>query len=373
MLYNIIYNHSEVIIMATEYNPKDYSPTLRDFASYKLAIAGCSRQTVNEYMRDLRAFFRFVIADRTGIDPSSEEYAQIKVDKIDIEFLRSIEVSEIYNYFFYCERELGNKANVRARKLCAIRALFKYYCKTRMMIENNPAEKVESPKKQKSLPKHMNLEEALEFIDTVRNDTSQTEYARIRNFCMVTLFLNCGMRLSELVGINTNDIDRFLRSVRILGKGSKERIIYFNDACRAALEEYIPLREQQKIASENENALFLSKQGKRINNRTVQLMVDKYLVLSGLGNRGLSVHKLRHTAATLMYSKGGVDVRVLKEILGHEQLNTTQIYTHVSNSEVEAAMAKNPLASFSPSDHPNKDKEETVHIGTLDAEEIKSN
>jgi site-specific recombinase XerD len=211
----------------------------------------------------------------------------------------------------------------------------------------------------------MTYEEAVYFIETVRNDTSQKDFIRVRNWCMVTLFLNCGMRLSELVGINLNDLDRFLRSVRILGKGNKERILYFNDACRTALEEYIPLREQQKVATENENALFLSRLGKRIDVRRVQQMVDKYLELSGLGNRGLSVHKLRHTAATLMYSKGGVDVRVLKEILGHEQLNTTQIYTHVSNSEVEAAMAKNPLASLTPTDAKEVNSDETVHIGTL--------
>ena len=351
--------------MATEYNPRDYSPTLRDFANYKLVIAGCARSTVNEYMRDIRAFFQFVIADRMGIDPASEEFSKITMDQVDLAFLRSVEVMEIYNYLSYCDLDKGNKQNVRARKLCAIRALFKYYCKTKMLIETNPAEKVDGPKKPKSLPKHMSFEEAVYFIETVRNDTSQTEYARIRNFCMVTLFLNCGMRLSELVGINLSDLDRFLRSVRIFGKGSKERILYFNDACRAALEEYIPLREQQKVATENENALFLSKQGKRINNRTVQVTVDKYLELSGLGNRGLSVHKLRHTAATLMYSKGGVDVRVLKEILGHEQLNTTQIYTHVSNSEVEAAMAKNPLSSLAPAEAKEVKTDEVVHIGTL--------
>ena len=332
--------------MATQYNPREYSPTLRDFANYKLVIAGCARSTVNEYMRDIRDFCKFVIADRTGTDPASEDFSQIKVDKVDLEFLRSVEVMEIYNYLSYCDLDKGNKQNVRARKLCAIRALFKYYCKTKMLIETNPAEKVDCPKKPKSLPKHMSLEEAVYFIETVRNDTSQTEYARIRNFCMVTLFLNCGMRLSELVGINLNDLDRFLRSVRILGKGSKERILYFNDACRAALEEYIPLREQQKIATENENALFLSKQGKRISNRTVQVIVEKYLELAGLGNRGLSVHKLRHTAATLMYQSGAVDVRVLKEILGHEQLNTTQIYTHVSNKGMEDAVNVNPLASI---------------------------
>ena len=219
--------------MSTEYKPSDFSPALQDFASYKQAIAGCSHRTVNEYMRDLRAFFQFVIADRTGVDPASEECKKISVTKVNIDFLRSVEVSEIYNYLFYCERDLKNQANVRARKLCAIRALFKYYCKTRMMIENNPAEKVEAPKKKKSLPKYMTYEEAVIFIETVRSDTSQTDYARIRNYCMVTLFLNCGMRLSELVGINLNDLDRFLRSVRILGKGNKERILYFNDACRA--------------------------------------------------------------------------------------------------------------------------------------------
>ncbi len=352
--------------MATEYNPKDYSPILRDFANYKLTIAGCSRATVNEYMRDIRAFFQFIIADRTGIDPDSEEFAKITMNQVDLAFLKSVEVMEIYNYLSYCDMTLGNKQNARARKLCAIRALFKYYCKTRMLIDNNPAEKVDGPKKPKSLPKHMTYEEAVYFIETVRNDTSQTDFIRIRNWCIVTLFLNCGMRLSELVGISLNDVDRFLRSVRILGKGNKERILYFNDACRAALEEYIPLREEQKVATENENALFLSRLGKRIDVRMVQKMVDKYLDASGLGNRGLSVHKLRHTAATLMYSKGGVDVRVLKEILGHEQLNTTQIYTHVSNSEVEAAMSKNPLAVLTPTEPVNSEKQETVYIGTLD-------
>ncbi len=350
--------------MSTEYDPREYSPALRDFANYKQTIAGCSPRTINEYMLDLRTFFRFIIADRRNIEYGSPEYEDISLLNVDIEFLRSVQTTEIYSFLYFCDRTLGNAANARARKLSAIKGLYKFYTKTRMLLDTNPSEIVESPKKQKSLPKHMGLEDSILFMDTVRNDTTQSEYARIRNFCMVTLFLNCGMRLSELVGINMNDVDRFLRSVRILGKGNKERVIYFNEACRSALEEYIPIREKQRAATENETALFLSRQGKRINNRTVQLMVDKYFEMSGLGNRGLSVHKLRHTAATLMYSKGGVDVRVLKEILGHEQLNTTQIYTHVSNSEVEAAMAKNPLAGIRSADTP-KHGEEMIHIGTL--------
>ena len=354
--------------MATQYNPREYSLALRDFASYKQSIAGCSPRTINEYMLDLRTFFRFIIASRTGIAYDTPESEKIDLTRVDINFLRSVETSEIYEFLFFCDSILKNAPGARARKLSAIKGLYKYYTKTKMMLEKNPVEIVETPKKQKTLPKHMNYEESVGFIATVRNDTSQTDFLRIRNYCIVTLFLNCGMRLSELVSINLNDIDRFLRSVRIIGKGNKERIIYFNDACRAALEEYIPMREDQKTATENENALFISRRGKRIDNRMVQLMVEKYLELSGLGNRGLSVHKLRHTAATLMYSKGGVDVRVLKEILGHEQLNTTQIYTHVSNSEVEAAMAKNPLATLSPENVPTDIGEETVHIGTLKPE-----
>ncbi len=351
--------------MATQYNPREYSLALRDFASYKQSIAGCSPRTVNEYMLDLRTFFRFIIANRTGIAYGTPEYEKIDLKGIDINFIRSVETSEIYEFLFFCDSVLKNAPNARARKLSAIKGLYKFYTKTKMMLEKNPAEIIETPKKQKSLPKHMNYEEAVGFIATVRNDTSQTDFLRIRNYCIVTLFLNCGMRLSELVSINMSDIDRFLRSVRIIGKGNKERIIYFNTACRAALEEYIPLREGQKTATENENALFISRRGKRIDNRMVQMMVEKYLELSGLGNRGLSVHKLRHTAATLMYSRGHVDVRVLQEILGHEQLNTTQIYTHVSNDEVEAAMAKNPLSTLSPEDVPADVTEETIHIGTL--------
>jgi len=359
--------------MATEYNPREYSPALREFASYKQSIAGCSPKTLNEYMLDLRTFFKFIIADRTGIAYGTPEYDQIRLDKVDVPFLRSVETSEIYNFLFFCDSVLGNAANARARKLSAIKGLYKFYTKNKMVLESNPAEIVESPKKSKTLPKHMSLEDAVMFIDTVRNDTSKKEHIRIQNYCIVTLFLNCGMRLSELVGIDLNDIDRFLRSVRILGKGSKERIIYFNDACRSALEEFIPIREKQKTATENENALFLSTHGQRINNRTVQKMVEHYLELSGLGNRGLSVHKLRHTAATLMYSKGGVDVRVLKEILGHEQLNTTQIYTHVSNGEIEAAMAKNPLALISPTELSAESKEVPAVSGTVNASEKKSN
>lgn len=342
--------------MSTEYSPKEYSLLLRDFASYKLAIKGCSPRTVDEYMLDLRTFFRFIIADRKSIDPASEEFQKISLKEVDAEFLRSISPSDIYEFLFFCERELKNAAAARARKLSAIKGFFKYYTKTKMLLEQDPSANIETPKKKKSLPRHMSLEEATLFLNTVRADTSVPQNMRIRNYCMMTLFLNCGMRLSELVGINLGDVDKYLRSLRVLGKGNKERIIYLNDACRATLREYLPIRNEQKPDTASTNALFLSNRGSRINNRTVQWTVEKYLEESGLGNRGFSVHKLRHTAATLMYQNGGVDVRILQEILGHEQLNTTQIYTHVSNSDVEAAMSKNPLSIINDSSNDGEDK-----------------
>ena len=187
------------------------------------------------------------------------------------------------------------------------------------------------------------------LLDAVQNDTESK--TRERDYCIITLFLNCGMRLSELCGINLNDIDRELRSLRVIGKGNKERIVYLNDACRDALTKYLSVRRAE---GSNMPALFISKQHKRLSNKTVQWLVYKYLGLAGLDYKHYSVHKLRHTAATLMYQTGKVDVRVLKEILGHEQLNTTQIYTHVSDKNMMDAMAQNPLAALTDTDADKK-------------------
>ena len=214
--------------------------------------------------------------------------------------------------------------------------------KKSMQFEN-PAINIESPKPKKSLPKFLTLEESIMLLETIQNDKESK--TMLRDYTIVTLFLNCGMRLSELVGINISDIDRELRSMRVLGKGNKERIIYLNSACREAIAEYLNWRlapEKQQI---EDKALFLSSREKRISGKTVQWMVYKYLDMAGLESKHYSVHKLRHTAATLMYQSGQVDVRVLKDILGHEQLNTTKIYTHVSNSSMSEAMEKNPLAN----------------------------
>ena len=220
------------------------------------------------------------------------------------------------------------------------------------LSSENPAINIDTPAQKKRLPKHLTLEESVALLDAVNSDAESKH--RERDYCIITLFLNCGMRLSELTGISLSDLDPELRSLRVIGKGNKERIIYLNDSCRDALRSYIAVRARDGEIKDK-NALFISRFHKRMSNQTVQWMVYKYLDAAGLGYKNFSTHKLRHTAATLMYQSGEVDVRVLKDILGHEQLNTTQIYTHVSDSAMETAMTKNPLANLK-SKRPKKDE-----------------
>ena len=326
---------------------KEMPILVQDFAAYKSGIQNCSSKTVSEYLLDLRTFLRYIVASRDGIDPESEEFLCIDIRHLDLDFMASIRTSEIYALLQYSGSIRKNLWAAKARKLVSIRMFYRYLVNKTKQLDINPAADIESPKPKKTLPKFLSLEESLLLLDTVKNDRSSRTV--IRDYAILTLFLNCGMRVSELVGIDLSDINKELRSLRVTGKGAKERIIYLNDACREALSAYLPLRlvDDNAFASK-EKALFLSGQRKRISVKTVQWMVYKYLDMAGLGDRHLSVHKLRHTAATLMYQQGGVDVRVLKEILGHEQLNTTQIYTHVSNAGMEEAMAQNPLSRLKP-------------------------
>ncbi|MBO5091539.1 MAG: tyrosine recombinase XerC [Clostridia bacterium] len=323
----------------------DTMPQLvRDFATYKLTIQGCSRKTVDEYVSDLRLFVRYLYGKRCGIKIPSEAYEKVDIAGLKTEFFEAITTDEIYDFFVYLSNERGNSASAKSRKLSAIKAFFKYACQKRRILDKNPAIDMEAPKKKQALPKFLSMEESISLLEAIENDKESK--TRERDYAIITLFLNCGMRLSELVGINLNDIDRELRSLRVVGKGNKERIVYLNDACRSALSRYLEVRGDVKYKSINTNALFISKQYKRISNKTVQWLVYKYLSLAGLDYKHYSTHKLRHTAATLMYQTGKVDVRVLKEILGHEQLNTTQIYTHVSNQGMQDAIDNNPLANI---------------------------
>lgn len=331
--------------MAYEVDLCEFPPIVQEFAAYKSAIQGCSEKTVGEYLLDLRTFFRFLLARDRGISPESDEFLQIDITGIDLSYLSGIKQTDIYEFLLYSGSVRKNLWCAKARKLSSIKVFYKYLVNKRNLLEENPAINIETPKRQKILPKFLSLEECRILLDTVKNDAASD--TRLRDYCIITLFLNCGMRVSELVGISLPDIDRELRSLRVVGKGSKERIVYLNDACRAALADYLQeVRLAGGMADLPDKALFLSNRDKRISVKTVQYMVYKYLDLAGLGAKHYSVHKLRHTAATLMYQSGEVDIRVLKDILGHEQLNTTQIYTHVSDKNMQNAMNANPLSSL---------------------------
>lgn len=332
--------------MAELISASEFSSLIQEYASYKLSIQGCSKKTVGEYLLDLRTFFRFLIARQRDIDPVSEEFTQIDVSGFGLAEIKEIRAEDIYDFLFYTNQDRGNQWAARSRKLSAIRSLYKYLVVRRHYLDHNPAADIDTPKPKKTLPKVLSLEESLRLLQAVEDDR-ESPY-RVRDFAILTLFLNCGMRVSELVGINLGDIDAEFRSLRVTGKGNKERVVYLNDACAKALAAYMAERKSAKYASVRDRALFLSRLEKRISVKTVQAMVYKYLERAGLEAKHYSVHKLRHTAATLMYQSGHVDVRVLKEILGHEQLNTTQIYTHVNNRNMEEAMAQNPLASHKP-------------------------
>ena len=343
---------------------KELPSLVREFASYKAVMQNASEKTISEYLLDLRTFFRFLRARELDVDVHSEDFIAIDISGIDLDYIKNITTEDIYEFLLYADSDRENMAAAKARKLSSIKGFFKYLHTKRMMIADNPAINIESPKKKQALPKFLSMEESLMLLDAIRGDRESK--SRVRDFAIVTLFLNCGMRVSELVGIDLNDVDRHFRSLTVTGKGNKQRIVYLNSACREALADYYSERMSEKYATTTSRALFLSNRDQRISVKTVQWMVYKYLDMAGLESKHYSVHKLRHTAATLMYQTGNVDVRVLKDILGHEQLNTTQIYTHVSNRSMEDAMENNPLSSqkslprdnFTPLENKEKDESE---------------
>ena len=311
-------------------------PIIRDFLTYNETIRGKSSKTVEEYYLDLQTFFRYLLQVR-GLTEKETPFEKIDIEKVDLNLIKTITISDLYAFLVYCKNERGNGAAARARKTSTLRLFFKYLTSQTHMLETNPAEMLESPKQKQSLPKHISLEDSIELLNCIDGNNKE------RDFCILTLFLNCGMRLSELCGLDLSDI-RSDGSMRILGKGNKERIVYLNDACISAIKSYLVVRPQDGLKSEDRNALFVSREHRRLSNKTVQHIVKTYLEKAGLGGMGLSTHKLRHTAATLMYQHGNVDIRVLKDILGHANLGTTQIYTHVSNAQVRNAIEANPLS-----------------------------
>ncbi len=317
------------------------SDVIRQFLIYNEAIKSKSSATIDEYFRDLQTFFRYIKMIK-GKVLSDAEFDQIKIDDVDIELIKTINVNDLYSYLVYCKDERSNNPTTRARKVSTLRQFFKYLSVQTHQIDENPAELLDAPKLKKTLPKHLSLDDSIKLLNSVKNGDNPNS---IRDYCIITLFLNCGMRLSELCNLNVTDITQD-GSLRILGKGNKERVIYLNEACRSSLHDYLKIRPNEGIPADHKNALFISRNKRRISNKTVQHIVYTNLEKIGLGGQGLSVHKLRHTAATLMYQHGGVDVRVLQDVLGHENLGTTQIYTHVADAQVKNAIDSNPLSKM---------------------------
>ena len=304
-----------------------------------------SARTIEQYRIDLTIFAKYLKATRNGIPLEGEEMAGLTVDDEDIAFFESVTSHEVVGFLGYVKNERENSARTRARKLSSVRGFYKYHNVAARDMENNPAKNIDTPRLSRTLPKHLEVEESVDLLECISAD--EESRSRERDYAIVTLFLNCGMRLSELVNINLNDINPQLEKLTVMGKGAKQRTIYLNDACRSALRSYLDVRAARGEPKANhKNALFLSSRGQRISQKTVQWMVYKYLRMAGLEYKHMSVHKLRHTAATLMYQSGEVDIRVLKDILGHEQLNTTQIYTHIENTELKIASEANPLSKL---------------------------
>lgn len=330
---------------------------IQSFLSYKETIQGRSALTVKEYYNDLRTFFRFLLLSRG--ETKETEMERVEIDCIDMDFVKSITSDEIYAFLLWCAHDAGNKPAARARKLSAIKSFFKYHTNKSHTLDKDPTLNIDSPAVKQALPKYLSLDESMKLLQSVRADSETAK----RDYCILTLFLNCGMRLSELVGINLSDITSDYRKLVVTGKGNKQRTVYLNDACQAAIRDYLTVREKigRKLGHpiRHKDALFLSERGNRISNKTVQWVVKKQLKEAGLEGKGYSTHKLRHTAATLMYNNGNVDIRVLKDILGHEQLTTTQIYTHVSDKKLEEAMDANPLSGVTA-------KKEESHDGETD-------
>lgn len=314
-------------------------PMVVQFLHYQSNVKNKSELTLNEYCLDLRLFFRFLVISQNKNKFSDEDIDNTDITGLTDSFYKNVSLNDAYRFLSYCKETRGNKERSRARKSSAIRTFFKYL-KLNGIIDDNPMINLDSPKLKKTLPKYLSVDQAQRLLMSVDGPNKE------RDYCILVLFLNCGMRLSELVSIDYNAIkfEEDRASVIITGKGNKERTVYFNKACILAIKRYMNVRPKDGVI--DRNALFLSNRLTRISPKTVQHLVDVYIKKAGLDGNGFSVHKLRHTAATLMYQTGKVDVLELKELLGHENLNTTQIYTHLQDQKLKDAVDANPLAEF---------------------------
>ncbi|MBQ2675769.1 MAG: tyrosine recombinase XerC, partial [Clostridia bacterium] len=309
-------------------SPYQAPPIIREYIVYIETIKGKSQKTADSYFRDLRNFFRF-LKHFYELVPSDTPIDEIDISDIDIAFIRKITLADAYEYFVYCKNVRNNNEKTRARKTSAIKSYFKYLTTRAKYLDVNPLEELDSPKPKKSLPKYLTLEQSISLLKSIDGEYKE------RNYAIITMFLNCGLRLAELCSLDLNSLNFNDNYLVVTGKGNKQRTVYLNNACVLALQAYLNVRPVDGVI--DKRALFISKRGKRISRRMVEQLVTDLLQKSGLAGLGFSTHKLRHTAATLMYQHGHVDTLALKEILEHESLATTQIYTHVSPEQLKAA------------------------------------
>lgn len=321
-------------------------PILQEFLNYHESILSHSAKTVDEYFLDLRAFFRYLKLRR---DPSLAQtpFQEISILDVDLDFVAQTQLSEIYGFLTYLSggAQAGKaESSTRARKCAAIRSFFNYLCVHARQLETDPTQALNNPKLRKTLPRYLSLSESLQLLEAVSGPNE------IRDYCILTLFLNCGLRVGELVGLNVQNVRD--DTLRVLGKGNKERQLYLNEACLSALAEYLAIRPQPKDDPRHKDALFVSRNKTRLTTRAVENIVQKAVTQAGL-DPSYSPHKLRHTAATLMLNNG-VDIRTLQDVLGHENLGTTQIYTHISDANMKMAVDANPLAKVKKQEDPKE-------------------
>ena len=307
---------------------------LNEYLVHIKVVQLLAQRTIEEYYTDIRLFLRYIHESNINTGKDIED---IDISDMSVAELQKISVSDIYNFIFYASDERQNKDRARYRKISSLRSFFKYLEKVAHIIKENPTKDLDVPTPKSSLPKFLSLNESMRLLETADSADSK------RDYCIITLFLNCGMRLSELVGINIKDIDFYENRLKVLGKRSKERMVYLNAACVDALQKYLAIRMNNPKAAD-EPALFISNQNRRISKRRVQQIVEDTIRKAELDGKGITTHKLRHTAATLMYQYGDADVLTLKELLGHASISTTEIYTHLNDENVRNAVESNPLS-----------------------------
>ena len=324
-------------------NPDQNPEYINSFLDYSITILNKSPNSVKEYNYDLNMFLKFM---KIQLKLTSEtDFKKIYIKDFKLDDIKRITLDDIHAFISYLTLNQRSKPATRARKISTIRIFFSYLSLKAKLIEVNPAQNLETPKLDRRMPRYLSLDDSKKLLSVTADENDENKE---RDFAIITIFLNCGLRLSELIGINVKDIDFSENKLNVIGKGNKERTIYLNKACIHAIKGYLSVRPTEGLKNDSKasnKALFLSKRRERISNRTVQYIVEKELKKAGLDSSKYSVHKLRHTAATLMYQYGNVDIRALQELLGHESISTTEIYTHVSNEQVRNAIESNPLGN----------------------------